>query len=1572
MSDHKAATADNWLTDGGEMAGAIRAHDWSASPLGPLPTWPVSLRAVVNLMITSRYPMFVAWGPALTFIYNDAYAPILGEKHGTALGEPFQGVWSDIWDDINPLVERALAGEATFNEDLHLVMERYGYPEDTWYSFSYSPVRDETGAIAGMFCVCAETTETVLTNHRMGFRIDLDDRLRGLEDATDLLTTACELVGRHLEAGRCGYGEVDPTDEFLVIKHDWTDGRMPPLPGRIRLADYGQELVKEFQAGRAVRLADPLTDNRTQGHEAAFAAIGGVRAGMAVPILKNGRLSALFYVNQTVPRRWNDADEMLLQDVAERLWWSVQNARTQARLRESQAVLNFTLDSAKVGDWDLDLLTDQARRSARHDACFGYAEPVADWGFEQFLAHVDPRDRDDVEKQFREAVTNLTEWRFECRVVWPDGSIHWISADGSIYRTSEGRATRMLGIVSDVTDRKRSEMLQMAQRRVLELAVQDAPLTDTLGELLTTIEEQAQGGMIGSILLLDRDGQHLRHGAGPNLPDEYNRAIDGVAIGQNVGSCGTAAFLKEPVFVSDIADDVRWADFRDLALSHGLRACWSTPILSTNGAVLGTFAMYYREPREPHAGDLELVDVTTRSASLLIERHTAAIALRESEARFKFALDAASAVGTWDWDVKADRVYADPHFARLYSVDPDRAARGAPVAEFTSSIHEADQAQVAAGMEQALAAGEDFQSEYRLVLPGGQVRWVLARGRAYHDSQGEPVRFPGVVLDITDRKQDEAGRQALIDMNDRWRDLRDPSEIAYVAAEVLGQTLGLSRAGYGTIDPGTETVEIQRDWTAPEVKSLAGVRHFRDYGSFINDLKRGETVVFSDTETDPRNASAAKALKAVAARAIVNMPVLESGRLVAMLFLNAAEVREWSSGELALIREVAERTRTTVERARGALELAASEALFRSVAEAMPGFVWSADTAGQLDYTSPRWLDYSGDGGTEGLGEGWAGFVHPDDLAGALERWQSSIQTGDLYEIEFRLRRKDGIYRWWLVRAVPVRDDADAITRWIGSAADIDEIVAAREVLARARDDLERTVEATTAERDRLWTLSRDPFLIADSEGRWLSVSPVWTELLGWSEQELVGRNPAWMEHPDDTSETHEQLDRLASGDPILRYENRFRTRDGDYRWFSWTAVPDGALIYAVARDVTAEKAAAAALQEAESQLRQSQKMEAVGQLTGGIAHDFNNMLAVVMGSLELLDRRLDKEDNRARRYVEAASEGARRAALLTQRLLAFSRQQPLQPVPVDANRLVGGMSDLLRRALGTDIRLETVLAGGVWGVHVDPNQLENVILNLAVNARDAMPDGGHLMIETQNAHLDDRYVAAEIGVAPGQYVLIAVTDSGSGMSSDVIAKAFDPFFTTKEVGKGTGLGLSQVYGFIKQSQGHVRIYSEPGQGTTIKLYLPRLTDTDATTPEEDDTTKLVLGEKHEVVLVVEDEPAVRRFSVEALTELGYGVLEADGAPAALRLLEQHPDISLLFTDVVMPDVNGARLAEAARRLRPDLKVLFTTGYTRNAVVHNGVLDPGVELIGKPFSVEDLSAKVRNILDRVPIGSLSD
>lgn len=421
-------------------------------------------------------------------------------------------------------------------------------------------------------------------------------------------------------------------------------------------------------------------------------------------------------------------------------------------------------------------------------------------------------------------------------------------------------------------------------------------------------------------------------------------------------------------------------------------------------------------------------------------------------------------------------------------------------------------------------------------------------------------------------------------------------------------------------------------------------------------------------------------------------------------------------------------------------------------------------------------------------------------------------------------------------------------------------------------------------------------------------------------------------------------------------------------RWLQWgIATATGFVLLLAFLVITTQRKYSLSLIEligqrerAESQIRQMQKMQAIGQLAGGIAHDFNNMLAIIIGALSLMQKRLARGDTDVIRYSDAAMEGAQRAAVLTSRLLSFSRQQPLMPVTLDLNKTVAGMSELLRRTLGENIHMETVLAGGLWRAHSDPGELENAIVNLCVNARDAMPEGGKLTIETANCYLDEAYSAEHAEVPAGQYVMIAVSDTGTGMSKDVINRAFDPFFTTKPTGKGTGLGLSQVYGFVKQSGGHVKIYSESPQGTTVKLYLPRThrAETPAPTPKP----PAPRGAPDQVILVVEDEERVRSVSVAALRELGYTVVHADSGDTALAKLKSHPSVSLLFTDIVMPGMNGRVLANNALKDFPNLKVLYTTGYTQNAVVHNGVVDADAQLIVKPYTVDQLALKVREVL----------
>ncbi|MFS8036367.1 PAS domain-containing protein [Xanthobacter sp. AM11] len=552
------------------------------------------------------------------------------------------------------------------------------------------------------------------------------------------------------------------------------------------------------------------------------------------------------------------------------------------------------------------------------------------------------------------------------------------------------------------------------------------------------------------------------------------------------------------------------------------------------------------------------------------------------------------------------------------------------------------------------------------------------------------------------------------------------------------------------------------------------------------------------------------------------------------------------------------------ERKKAEKSVAASEQRYRLLAEALPKMVWTSTCDGTGDYYNRRWSEFTGVRPEGGKTLEWHTFLHPDDQRPAVDAWRACLASGAPFSRECRLRAADGGFRWFLCRAVPVRDDDGRIDRWYGSCTDISEIVAAREMLAHSNEHLERLAVERTAE--------------------------------------------------------------LARANSLLKQEMEDRLR-------------------------------------AEAQLRQAQKMEAVGQLTGGIAHDFNNLLTIIIGNLEAAERRVAPEATEIRRFLDYGRQGALRAATLTQRLLAFSRRQPLDPRPTDVNRLVSAMSHMLASALGERVTVETVLAGGLWHTEIDHNQLENAILNLAVNARDAMPGGGKVTIETANAYLDAAYCASHDDLEPGQYVALIVSDTGTGMSEEVRARAFEPFFTTKGPRDGTGLGLSQVYGFVRQSGGHVIIHSKRDQGTTVKLYLPRLDDPSTVEASAPGIERGGRDGRARVLLVDEDAD-LRALGAAILREAGHEVLEAGDALSALAMLDTGAAPDLLLTDIILgTGMDGLALAEEVKRRRTNIRVLFTTAYAKNAAVRPGWLDARARLLAKPFSQMELVEKVKDILE---------
>ena len=853
------------------------------------------------------------------------------------------------------------------------------------------------------------------------------------------------------------------------------------------------------------------------------------------------------------------------------------------------------------------------------------------------------------------------------------------------------------------------------------------------------------------------------------------------------------------------------------------------------------------------------------------------------------------------------------------------------------------------------------------------------------------------------------------------------------------------------------------------------------------------------------------------------------------------------------------------------------DANFLALTQIMPNHLWTARPDGSVDWVNEGATEYFGISDLKNDGEGWLDTVHPDDRTSSGLAYQTAIQTGTPYETEFRARRYDGAYRWFLARAIPVRDADGAIVRWVGTNTDIHERKLAEDANTRDRDrfwqlsqdllvvcdfqgaitavnpavtrilgwledefvgcdiltfihpeDLDRSraqlgaltdgrpmqgfenrfrtktgcyrviawagvpegerihsigrdmTEERTAvrERERSWTLSPVIKVIATAEGKMLAINPAWTKLLGWTEADSVGRHVNEFLAPEGLEQGQRGLERLGIGMTMVDYETVSQTKSGERRRILWTTMPEGGILYAFGRDVTSERQAAEELaasrvdrdriwnttndlmaiagldgylksvnpawsrllgydektllrlplldfvaeedrprvsarmaqlargegiaecenrlvhrdsqtsliarkaealgdtfyvvgrnvteqRQVEEALRQSQKMEVVGQLTGGIAHDFNNLLQGITGSLDLLEKRLAQGRlSDLNRFITGAKAAADRAAALTHRLLAYSRRQPLDPKPVSANPLISSMEDLLRRTMGEQIALQLILAPGLWPTLCDPHQLENAVLNLAINGRDAMPAGGKLTIETNNWDLDEGSPFWSRDMRPGGYVCISVTDTGIGMSQETIDKAFEPFFTTKPIGQGTGLGLSMIYGFVRQSEGYTKISSQLGTGTSLKLFLPRYSgELAAEERREGDFATSVAG-NGKTVLVIEDEAVVRGLIVDVLVaDLGFSALEAIDGVGGLEILRSQQRIDLLISDVGLPGLNGRQLADSARRLRPGLKVIFMTGYAEVAASAHGFLEPGMALITKPFAMAELAVKIRTAVE---------
>jgi PAS domain S-box-containing protein len=870
-----------------------------------------------------------------------------------------------------------------------------------------------------------------------------------------------------------------------------------------------------------------------------------------------------------------------------------------------------------------------------------------------------------------------------------------------------------------------------------------------------------------------------------------------------------------------------------------------------------------------------------------------------------------------------------------------------------------------------------------------EVYWTYSYGPI--DDETAPNSVGGVLVICTETTKKVLAEQRLdfqLRLSDSLRQLHDPRLIQSAAAELLGQTLHAVRVGYGEID-ADGSGRVERDWTTGAVPSLVGRHRLESFGpELIAKLREGHLVCLFDALKDPLTGPAYEGTyQRIGARSGITVPLIKNGRFAAVLFVHDVNPRHWTHHETELARETAERTWEAVQRARAETELRESEARWRALLDQAPSFKCIlAGPEHRVAYANAGYRRLVGDRELVGIPIREA----LPDLAGQgyFELLDAVFRTGNPYvgrDSRVMIMRDDTgepdeVYLDFVYQ--PITDAAGAISGIFVDGYDVTTRVRGeltlrqREAeLRHLNETLEQRVDTMLAER-KLWAdiFENTEAMIAavDLDYRFLAINRAYAdefeynygtrpkpqddmmELLLTDEQRQASRE-RWSRAL--AGEEFTIVRELGTREHVRPYELRYsilRNRQGR---------PIGAL--QIAYDISGRVRDQARLAEAQESLRQSQKMEAVGQLTGGIAHDFNNLLTGIIGSLDMMQRRFGQGRTvDVNAYATAAMTAANRAASLTHRLLAFSRRQPLDPKPVNANRLVSGMEELLRRTIGESIQLEIVTAAGLWLTRSDSHQLENAILNLAINGRDAMPDGGKLTIETANCHIDDAYAAQAREIAAGQYVCICVTDTGIGMSPEIVSKAFDPFFTTKPIGQGTGLGLSMIYGFARQSEGYAKIYSEVGHGTTVKLYLPRFYgEGEAVDDPLHEPVDVARAEHGEVVLVVEDEQVVRDLVVDVLQELGYRALQAVDGTVGLQIAQGAPRLDLLITDVGLPGLNGRQLADAARLQRPELKVLFMTGYAHNAAVGNGLLEPGMEFITKPFAIEALAVRIKGMIE---------
>ncbi|MFN4140534.1 ATP-binding protein [Aestuariivirga sp.] len=1479
------------------MGALIRDYDWLSSSLGTPASWPQSLKTAVRIMLTSRQPIWIGWGADLIYLYNDPYKSIIGGKHPWALGRPTAEVWKEIWPEIEPMLRTALEGvEGTYVEEQLLIMERHGYPEETYYTFSYSPIPDDEGRPGGIICANTDDTKRVIGERQIRL-------LRELAAQTADARSWSEACQRGIAA-------------LATDPHDLTFALLYMIP--------------------------------PSSEEAILAASFGIGDGHPVA-------PAALALGSTSPWPLGDAlcvHEPIVIDDIERLIGETPPAGAWEVATRKAAMLAIpaSRESARPGVLIVGLnpfrLVDENYR--------GFLGLVAG----QIAAAIANADAYEDERRRAEALAELNRAKtvffsnvsheFRTPLTLMLGPLEELLADKSapdeLRRQAElahRNGTRLLRLVNSLLDFSRIEAGRtLAIYQPTDLASFSADIASSFRSaiekagLVLTLDCQA----LPRPVFVDRD---MYEKILLNLlSNAFKFTLKGgitVSVASSPDGCSAVVEVRDSGI--GIPDEEMPKLFERFQRIEGVQG------RSYEGSGIGLALV--QELVKLHGGRISAKSAlgagTTFAVSLLFGYQHLPYERVRSEAAEQTGITRAH-----EYVEEALRWLPDAASGLLTAGEHTTPGLGA--IESQGVDMQPDKRRILLADDNA-----DMRTYVRRLLEGhGYIVDAAADGMAALSLA--QVRKPDLILsDVMMPRLDGFGL---------LKRVRDDPTLADIPVLMLSARAG-EEAKVEGLQAGADDYLI-KPFTARELIArvqshiqMAEVRREANRAVFQSEqrylmtqdrlslaLSTGRVAVFEwtiDTDRLAIQGPLAEVFGVAKADAEAGLPIQsflhaidkrDIDRVMAVLSESVekgepyeAEYRVNGSGEerIVVARGHVEADPEGRKRMVGVVidvtrEKAAMAAL-KEQARALEVLNRAATMiSGDLDQT--RLVQTITDAAVEVTGAEFGAFFY-----------NVVDEKGERYT----LYTLSGAPREAFDRFPMPRNTRIFAPTFMGT-----EVVRSGDIT-----------------KDPRYGLSAPHYGMP--KGHLPVCSYLAVPVRSRTEEVLGGLFFGHSKRDIFDSTDEDRAVALASQAAVALDNARlFEAADRELQQRRRAEAELQALNTTLEERVLQEVARRTAAEDA---LRQAQKMEAVGQLTGGIAHDFNNLLTVIIGGLDTIKRSTPGDHSRIARATEMALQGAQRAASLTGRLLAFSRRQPLEPKPLELNVLVREMTELLHRTLGEQIELEGVLSPRLWTVEVDQNQLESAILNLAVNARDAMPEGGKLTIETANTALDESYAAIDAEVIPGQYVMISISDTGTGMSMEVLARVLEPFFTTKESGRGTGLGLSMVYGFVKQSGGHVTIYSEENEGTTVKLYFPRyMGDVGAATASAEPV--ILTSREGEVILVVEDNDDVRAYSTMILSELGYVVIEASEADAALKILRSGRRIDLLFTDVVLPGKSGRVLADAAQELRPDLKILFTTGYSRNAIVHQGRLDPGVQLISKPFTFEQLASRVRDILDQ--------